>query len=334
MNNTYKCPSCGGPLTFDQSTQKLTCPYCGYEQDIQDFEEKETHQHDTDFYLCSSCGGEVILDTTSGATSCPFCDNPIVLSSRFTQDFKPDFIVPFKNKREDILDAFEKHLTNKKFVPQIFKDKNLLKEIKGIYVPYWIYDLNLETNMQFKAVERKETIQQDKRLITSSTFDIMRLGKGQFKEIPISASKKMDETMLDSLEPFDLNKKVNFTPDYLAGFFAENYDTHQDDKIQHVLKRCERTLEDEIIGSISYYDELDTLSSNSKLLDQNVKYALLPIWFLTTRFNNEEYTFAMNGESGKLIGDLPFDKSLYTKHLATRFIILFVILYGFASFVL
>ncbi|HZJ85754.1 MAG TPA: Trm112 family protein, partial [Erysipelotrichaceae bacterium] len=82
MSNNYKCPSCGGPLTFDQSSQKLKCPFCDFEQDIKDFEDEDVVSKShiktdvTNLYLCSSCGGEVIMEDKSAASTCPFCDNP------------------------------------------------------------------------------------------------------------------------------------------------------------------------------------------------------------------------------------------------------------------
>lgn len=331
MNNTYKCPSCGGPLTFDQESQKLKCPYCDYSQDVSGYkanEEAIKHNHiENQYYVCNYCGGEVFIDEKSTATSCPFCDNPIVLSNKFNQDLKIDYIVPFQIKKDEIKTAFENHMKSKKFLPQVFKEHNLLKEIKGIYVPYWIFDITLENNSTFKGEIIKEQIIGEKKHINTSYYDLYRKASANFKDLPVSASKKLDEKILDSLEPFDLNLKKDFTPDYLSGFYAENYDSSADEKINHILNRTKRSMEDEVVKSIIGYDDLDTLSNDTVLINQEVKYALLPIWILTTRYNGNEYVFASNGINGKLIGDLPFDKSLYLKHLIIRFIIVSIVIY-------
>lgn len=333
MNNQYKCPSCGGQLVFDQATQKLKCPYCGFEKDIETFETKETQHEQTNLYVCSSCGGEVIIEGTETAKSCPFCNNPIVLSSKFNQEFRPDFIVPFQMQKEDIIKAFESHMKNQKFLPKVFKERNLLKEIKGIYVPYWIYDIDLEAQMNLKAQEVTEKEDKTKKYITTSFYDIDTKALCKYKELPISASLNMDETMLDSIEPFTLNLKKDFSPDYLSGFYAENFDSVQSDKTKHVLKRTEKTLEDEILKSYRHYDELSVENFNAKITDESVKYALLPVWFLTTRFQDEEYIFAMNGTTGKLIGDLPFDKNLYNKYLLIRVILITAVIYAFFTII-
>ena len=39
------------------------------------------------------------------------------------------------------------------------------------------------------------------------------------------------------------------------------------------------------------------------------RYALYPVWLLNTTWNNNQYTFAMNGQTGKFVGDLPVDKA-------------------------
>ena len=333
MNKTYKCPSCGGQLVFDQATQKLKCPYCGFEKEIGSYEAKETHHEETNLYVCSSCGGEVIIEDAETAKSCPFCDNPIVLSSKFNQKFKPDYIVPFQMDKEDIVKAFEDHMKNQKFLPSVFKERNLLKEIKGIYVPYWVYDIDLEARMLLKAQEIKEREDKTKKYITTSFFDIDTKALCKYKELPISASLKMDETMLDSIEPFTLELKKEFSPDYLSGFYAENFDSVQSDKTKHVLKRTEKTIEDEIFKTLRHYDEVSMESFKAEITNESVKYALLPVWFLTTRFQDEEYIFAMNGTTGKLIGDLPFDKNLYTQYLLLRVMLITAIIYAFFTII-
>jgi len=39
------------------------------------------------------------------------------------------------------------------------------------------------------------------------------------------------------------------------------------------------------------------------------------VWLLNTTWNGQKFTFAVNGQTGKLAGDLPVDKSAYKKWL-------------------
>ncbi|MFR1580289.1 MAG: PepSY domain-containing protein, partial [Lachnospiraceae bacterium] len=48
----------------------------------------------------------------------------------------------------------------------------------------------------------------------------------------------------------------------------------------------------------------------------SVDYALRPVWRLTTNWHGKSYHFAINGQTGKLIGDLPIDKGRFFSLLA------------------
>ena len=165
----YKCPCCGGAIAFDSTIQKMKCPYCdtefemdalkGYDAELQDKEtdsmEWETAaggewgEGETDglrTYVCKSCGGEIVGDANTAATSCPFCDNPIVMMGQFSGSLKPDLIIPFKLDKKAAKEGLMKHLTGKRLLPKIFKDQNHIDEIKGVYVPI------KETIRGFKAI--------------------------------------------------------------------------------------------------------------------------------------------------------------------------------------
>ena len=114
----YKCPCCDGAIQFDSATQKMKCPYCdtefdvdtlkGYDEELKDekpsemewatpggsWAEGETAGLHT--YSCKSCGGEIVGDDTMAASACPFCGNPIVLTGQFAGMLRPDLIIPFK----------------------------------------------------------------------------------------------------------------------------------------------------------------------------------------------------------------------------------------------
>ena len=159
----YKCPNCGGALEFNSSIQKMKCPYCDTELDMDSLraldEELKNQAHEdltwtsqaggqwqsgeTDrmsVYVCHSCGGEIVADENTAATSCPFCDNPVVLMGRFAGDLKPDYVIPFKLDKKAAKDRLSKHFMGKRLLPKVFKDQNHIDEIKGLYVPFWLFD--------------------------------------------------------------------------------------------------------------------------------------------------------------------------------------------------
>ena len=157
----YKCPCCGGAIAFDSKIQKMKCPYCdtefemdalkGYDAELQN-EQTDDMEWDTSAgsewqegetdglrtYVCKSCGGEIVGDANMAATSCPFCDNPIVMMGQFAGALKPDLVIPFKLDKKAAKEGLKKHLTGKRLLPKIFKDQNHIDEIKGVYVPFWV----------------------------------------------------------------------------------------------------------------------------------------------------------------------------------------------------
>ena len=158
----YKCPCCDGAIKFDSTTQKMKCPYCdtefdvdtlkGYDEELKDekpsemnwatpggsWAEGETAGLHT--YVCKSCGGEIVSDDTMAASACPFCGNPIVLTGQFAGDLRPDLIIPFKLDKKAAKAKLQEHLKGKTLLPKVFRSQNHIDEIKGVYVPFWLYD--------------------------------------------------------------------------------------------------------------------------------------------------------------------------------------------------
>ena len=172
----YKCPACGGAMVFDSKSQHMKCPYCdtefemdalkGYDAELQN-EQTDDMEWDTSAgsewqegetdglrtYVCKSCGGEIVGDANMAATSCPFCDNPIVMMGQFAGALKPDLVIPFKLDKKAAKEGLKKHLTGKRLLPKIFKDQNHIDEIKGIYVPFWLFDTNVDATVRYRATK-------------------------------------------------------------------------------------------------------------------------------------------------------------------------------------
>ena len=196
----YKCPCCGGAIAFDSTIQKMKCPYCdtefemdalkGYDAELQDEEtdsmEWETAaggewgEGETDglrTYVCKSCGGEIVGDANTAATSCPFCDNPIVMMGQFSGSLKPDLVIPFKLDKKAAKEGLMKHLTGKRLLPKIFKDQNHIDEIKGVYVPFWLFDTDVDAKVRYKATKIRTWSDSDYNYTQTSHYMVHRGGR-------------------------------------------------------------------------------------------------------------------------------------------------------------
>lgn len=343
----YKCPCCGGAIEFDSKSQKLKCPYCDSEFDIDILNEvSETSEKvsaedkmdnwNTDMnnqwdgndtgkihtYICQSCGGEVIGDENTGSVTCPYCDNNIVLNDKFSNMLRPDLIIPFKLDKKAAKEALTKHLSDKKLLPKLFKDKNHIDEIKGVYVPFWVYDADIEGGVKYSATTVRCWSSGDYNYTETKYFDIYREGGVAFQGIPVDASSKMADDLMDSIEPYNLSEAVDFNTAYLAGYLADKYDVTPEEDIPRINTRVKQSTEDIFRTTVNgNYDSVTVKDSFVHLQNGSAKYALLPVWILNTTWNGEKYVFAMNGQTGKFVGNLPEDKKLYRKYWIERFLI-------------
>ena len=328
----YKCPACGGAMEFDSSTQKMKCPYCDTEIDVNEFQNtmpgsemsdsgmtaeweaasdsqwQESETAGMRVYSCESCGGEIVSDETTGATSCPFCGNRVVMKGQFSGDLRPNLIIPFKLDKKAAKAAYQKHITGKKFLPKVFKDENHIDEIKGVYVPFWLFDADVNANIAYNA-ERTRTWETGNIEYTEhNQFHIQRCGNLSFQHIPADGSRKMEDTLMESIEPFNMKDAVPFNPAFLAGYVADRYDVTVDECIKRAEERIRESTEDNFRETVQNYTSVNTLASNINILRAQYKYVLYPVWMLNTSWNDKKFTFAMNGQSGKMVGDLPQDK--------------------------
>ena len=264
-------------------------------------------------FVCKSCGGEIIGDENTAATACPYCGNPVVMMSQFTGALKPDCVIPFQLDKEAAIEALKKHYQGKRLLPKVFKDENHLQEIQGIYVPVWLFDAEAEADVRYKATQVRSWSDSRYDYTQTSYFALARSGQLGFSCIPVDGSTKMDDAMMEAIEPYDISQAVDFQTAYLAGYLADKYDIDAEASIQRANERIKKSTEEAFAATARGYTSVIPEFSSVRLQQGQTRYALYPVWLLNTKWNGKQYTFAMNGQTGKLVGDLPMDKALYNK---------------------
>ncbi len=340
----YQCPACTGPLHFVGGSGKLECEYCGASYDVAEIEAlyaekeekaaaaqqaaEETRQSapsgdggawDTSSlsedwgaegdgmraYGCPSCGAELICDETTAATSCPYCGNPTVVPGQFSGQLRPDFIIPFKLSKEDAVRALKKHYKGKIFLPKRFTLENHVQEIQGIYVPFWMFDGEAEGDAHYEATRSHTYRSGDYEITETEHYDVYRAGMVNFEKIPVDASSKMPDDHMDSIEPYDYQELKPFSTAYLPGFLADKFDVTVEQCRQRADQRCEGTLSSALRNTVTGYHTCTLIHDSVNLKRGKVHYALMPVWMLNTKWKGKDFLFAMNGQTGKLVGDLP-----------------------------
>lgn len=329
----YKCPCCGGGIAFDSSVQKMKCPYCDTEFELESLKEFEEEYMEADCdpqwdaqnveqtaqelddedgslvsYTCESCGAEIVADQNMAASSCPFCGNPVIIPKKLSGMLRPDLVIPFQLDAKEAKARLRSHLKGKILLPPLFRSENRLQEIRGLYVPFWLYDGDVQAEIRCRATRVRCWNSGDYSYTETRYYLVSRGGKIGFERVPADASKKMDDALMQSIEPFDYSAAVDFQTAYLSGYLADKYDMSSADCAPYANERMRQSTVKSFMSTISGYATCLPEHTDIRLEQGRITYALLPVWILSTKYRGKFYTFAMNGQTGKFVGNLPVDK--------------------------
>lgn len=325
----YQCPACTGPLHFVGSSGKLECDYCGGSYEVAEVEAmlKEKNEkaaaamkanEDSKWnmdefsedwgndangmksYSCPSCGAELICDENTAATCCPYCGNQTVVPGQFSGALKPEFVIPFKTDKAQAKEALKDHYKGKRLLPNSFVSENHIEDIQGVYVPFWMFDCEASGDMEFAASTSTKRKHGNKEITTTKHYDVKRSGNLEFYKVPVDASTRMPDGHMDCIEPFKYEELKEFSMAYMPGFLADKYDVEAEECGKRMQERCSKTFESEVERTVTGYDSVQTREKNIVVKKGDVHYAMLPVWMLATKWNDQKFLFAMNGQTGKL----------------------------------
>ena len=333
----YKCPNCSAGLTFDSKEQKMKCEFCGSTYSLEELdklaEQQDTVEEDKTekwkgfepeqsdeksnmaVWNCPSCGAEILAEKTTGSTVCPYCDNPMIMPEQFKDSYRPGYIIPFMKSKKEAKQALKAHYEGKPLLPKVFKDENHLEEIRAVYVPFWLFDLDTAGRFSYEATKTRVWEDDDYNYTATRFYHVARAGKINFRKIPVDGSKAIDDTMMEAIEPYEYQDLTEFNMSYLSGYMADKYDQEPDELTGRVYERMEQSVKDCFEASVKGYATVTPKQEKVTVTNKGeVKYGLFPVWFLNTKWNGKTYSFAMNGQTGRLIGDLPVGKDLAVKY--------------------
>lgn len=341
---TYKCPSCGAPMLFDPESQKLSCDHCGTELSAKEYEErygKPTLREETEEekaadrveggpaeteeegsrvsyesgptmrvkkYHCSSCGAEVVTDETTAASVCGFCGSPTLLEERMEGAKRPARVLPFRVTKEQAGETFRDWTRRGLFTPRGFRSQSTIDKITGIYVPFWLVDYQANVRLRARCTRTRVTRSKDTEYIYTDHYDVRRNVRAGYEKIPMDASEKMDDETMDLLEPFHYEDLKPFELPYLSGYLADVYSYTEKDMEGRGKHRVREYALAAARGSISGYSGVNVVEQHLRIDETGAEYVMLPVWMLNYRYQGKNYQFAINGQTGKLVGTLPLSK--------------------------
>ncbi len=308
----YKCPNCGSDMAFDAESGKLSCRSCGREDNIEEFSDEfiETvfEEDEAKEYECNNCGAVIVTDADTTATTCSFCGAAVVLADRVSGILAPSLVIPFTISKQEAEEAFRKWCRKGLLTPRGFMSADRIKKITGLYVPFWLYDLKNEAEVQAIGTKVRRYTRGDYIYTVTKYYDIYRDLRIDFSRVPADASEKMDDELMDKLEPYHYNELKDFKTPYLAGYIAEKYNYDAQELLPRVKEKLSKPIDDFIRSTIRGYHSVQYKEKHIRTTKTRSLYTLLPVWMVYYDYNQSEYIFAMNGQTGKVVGKPPLSK--------------------------
>lgn len=327
----YKCPNCGADMSFDSTTGTLHCDSCGHDEAIENMKQSEhapdstmereeyenwdnVHTHETFNnsetceYVCKNCGAVIFTDADTTATTCSFCGAPVVLADRLQGSYAPAKVIPFTINKEQASDAFRKWCKKGLLTPTDFKPADRIKSITGMYIPFFLYDLHGDAELNATCTRVRNYTKGDYIYTETQYFNVYRNADLNYLKVPVDASEKMNDEMMDRLEPFHYDNLKDFQMPYLAGYIAEKYNYNEKQLFPRVRKRVEDFADNYLRSTIHGYATTRINYEHVNVQPTDAYYTLLPVWMVCYDYKQSEHTFAMNGQTGKIVGKPPISK--------------------------
>ena len=333
-----KCPECGAPLRFDPARGLMVCDYCDKTVELPQQPEAEPQEPEVDgfdfnslgaqasqenadavpIYNCVSCGAEVITPPEQAALTCPYCGNNIVLTQKVSGKLRPDGLIPFKLDARDLPARMNSFYRDKVLLPRRFFSDSTMGKVTGVYVPFWIFNGRMTGVLDFTAHTSVSRRQGDYTVTTTSHYALRRDVDLSFRDVPVDASGRIDDDLMDSLEPFDMTASVPFDMRYLAGFTADRFDREKGDVAPRAKERMIRTADKVVTGRVGG-EYAGVRRVGGELHSQlQARYLLLPVYLFEIAHGGRSYRFAVNGQTGKVVGDVPTDGGVSRMYFLKR----------------
>lgn len=326
------CPGCGAKREGNETV----CSFCGISlaKPI-DVAVKESGSDAEDYYevssfRCPQCGGEILTEDNEAAAFCSFCGGSTILDRRISRARRPKFIIPFKQSKKDCMTQYGKFMKGAFFAPPEMKSEKCVDSFRGIYMPYWTYAtskhdrVSINGNRTYYRGDYKYTENHS----LSADVDMV------YNNVSYDASSSFSDNLSQGIAPFDQSQQQEFTPSFLSGFYADTNDmddmVYQNDAQELIARNAYKKFK--AIPGFSKYSCNDKQNTDKLRPNVDGKFlTMLPVWFMSIRSKNKKgeervsYT-VVNGQTGKVAGDIPISVNKYILASSILSLILFILL--------
>lgn len=302
-------------ITYERNAEDAAAEREAFEEayaDDSDTDEPSSHAtfrgEEASEYHCKNCGAVLITDAQTTATTCSFCGAGVVLGDRLSGSLAPAKVIPFTISKQQAQEAFRKWCRKGLLTPSDFMKADRIKNITGLYVPFWLYDLNGRGEAEATCT-KVHTYHRGEWIYTETKYyHVYRKVDLNYLRVPCDASRKMEDSMMDKLEPYQYSDLKNFNMPYLAGYIAEKYDYDDKALLPRVKERAVSYVDQYIHSTIHGYTTVSFHRKDINIRKKKADYTLLPVWMVCYDYRQAEHNFAMNGQTGKVVGKPPISK--------------------------
>lgn len=337
-----RCPACKASIKFNPKVGKFKCEYCGSEFTLEEMQkhsdnasteeknqpkEKQIKKDTYDGYVsyhCESCGAEIIADEQTAATFCVYCGNTAILKSKLSGEFTPDKMLVFKKEKQESINAFKNLGKGRPLMPKDFNSEKNIEKIRGVYIPFWLYDINVSGNLDMTGEIITQWSSGDTHYTKTDKYKIVRGGTMDYKNVPVDGSSRFDNNIMNSIEPFNFAELVPYNHAYLSGFYAERYDESGEKIYKEASDRAVNSTRERLRNDASRYTTKIITSDTLQAKETNKQYVLLPVWMVNVKYKDKMHIFAMNGQTGEFIGNIPLDKGKAVLYFIIIFAVTFI----------
>ncbi|MEW5069204.1 TFIIB-type zinc ribbon-containing protein [Bacillus subtilis] len=309
---SYKCPNCGSDMAFDSETGSLSCGSCGRQDNIESLPKENIAARFSDDeakeYQCENCGAVLITEAETTATTCSFCGGAAILADRLSGHLAPAKVIPFTISKQEAEQAFRKWCKKGLLTPRGFMSADRIKSITGMYIPFWMFDLNSEVQVRANCTRVHQYEEGDYICTETEHFEAFRNINLDYLKIPVDASEKMKDELMDKLEPYSYEELKDFQTAYLAGYIAEKYNYTDEELFPRAKEKISSYIDSYIHSTFSGYTSVNVRDKQIHTKNVNSFYVLLPVWMVSYDYERAEHIFAMNGQTGKVVGKPPISR--------------------------
>lgn len=309
-----KCKNCGYVLSFDPKIQELKCKKCesavvfekstDYSKHSIDMEKvfEETYTQDSITTMhCCNCGAGFKGDRKTMSATCSYCGANLVVDFENKTGIQPDACIPFAFDKIVASAKFKEGIKKKWFLPNRFKKSPPEGSIESVYIPAFTF--NCTTNNIYAG----QLVDEYKDSDGDTQYSYKKISGNEVvysKDLMVECSEQLTQTTFNAIKPYDTSNAYKFKEEFIMGYSVEYYNRKMED-IKNLVKRMvERNIKDQILQNYSY-DKVDYLHIETKYTFAEYSYIILPTYKVSYKYNNKDYTTFMNGQTGKVGGNLP-----------------------------